>query len=638
MKLLEKDIQYKYATRSNRRLIQADQRAAFQQRLQQEAGQAYNSIKTAIPLIEFAINTLAWKRDKHKSSQKDIVLSHPQHGKIIVPNKPKEGTGHWVFSWADKQGGGTLIDLLLLEGWSWKAIKELAHGHLATTPVASLAIEKTGPQRIVAQDSQQQLAQAQFEATRPSEGKSYLERRGIDKQVYADLPQVRVNATQATFRLYQGFQRVEHVCSTINYYLDRDGSSRKYFQKGLPRGLAVLKQAGSVARLVVTESPIDALSLKQLEEARAHEQQVSMPNTMYVSTCGSLSAGIQQDLQHLFERAKDQKQEVVLALDNDLAGRKMTNALAELLAQQGLAYQVSLPPQGKDWNAYLTLQHEQTGLSRQEQAGKEQATLKALQEVPHLPHSSAVLKQLGISEAACEGLAGYRAGAKELVFPLYQSVQAVAAQKPCGTYRVGVDEHGLSYRYGAEGMHEGLVVLPAKGAAQQVVVTTHPLDIFLHRQEQLEAFSQAQQQEHLAQAACKAAPRPEMREAEQATERARKALAWQQATQYVCTCGHTSVRTTQALAALLGKHENVVLYMAPAAAEALKTQLQEQGKAYRVQKPQEAAWQQCFQEAARAITTAMQDDEQEALAQQHRRRRRRGMRYSMAMRMTPEDK
>ena len=48
--LLEKDIQYKYATRSNRRLIQADQRAAFQQRLQQEAGQAYSSIKTAIPL------------------------------------------------------------------------------------------------------------------------------------------------------------------------------------------------------------------------------------------------------------------------------------------------------------------------------------------------------------------------------------------------------------------------------------------------------------------------------------------------------------------------------------------------------------------------------------------------------------
>ena len=652
--LLEKDIQYKYATHSNRRLIQADQRAAFQQRLQQEAGQAYNSIKTAIPLTEFAINTLAWKRDKHKSSQKDIVLSHPQHGKIIVPNKPKQGTGHWVFSWVDKQGGGTLIDLLLLEGWSWKEIKQLAHTHLATTPVASLASEKTGPQRIVAQDphKQQQLAQAQFEATRPSTGKSYLERRGIEKQVYADLPQVRVNATQATFRLYQGFQRVEHVCSTINYYLDRNGSSRKYFQKGLPRGIAVLKPAGPVARLVVTESPIDALSLKQLEQARAREQQAAMPNTMYVSTCGSLAAGIQQDLQHLFERAKDQKQEVVLALDNDLAGRKMTRALAELLAQQGLAYQVSFPPQGKDWNEYLALHQQHAALSRQELAGKEQATLKAWQEAPQLQHSATVLKQLGISEAACQGLEGYRAGAKELVFPLYQSEQALAAQKPWGTYRVEVDEQGLSYRYGAEGMHEGLVVLPAKRAAQQVVVTTHSLDIFLHRQEQLEALSQAQQQvqaceqqEHLAQAACKAAYSPERRaawqQAEQATERARKALAGQQErrmhTLYVCTCGHTSVRTMQALAALLDKHENVVLYMEPEAAAALKTQLQEQGKAYRVQKPQEAAWQQCFQEAARAMLTALQAEEQEALAQQHRRRRRRGMRYSMARRRTPQD-
>ena len=174
-----------------------------------------------------------------------------------------------------------MIDLLPLEGWSWKEIKQLAHSHLATTPVAALASEKTGPQRSAAQDpQQQQLAQAQFEATRPSAGKSYLARRGIEKQVYATLPQVRANATQATFRLYQGFQRVEHVCSTINYYLDRDGSSRKYFQKGLPRGMAVLKQEGPIDRLVVTESPIDALSLKQLEQARAREQQVAMPNTI----------------------------------------------------------------------------------------------------------------------------------------------------------------------------------------------------------------------------------------------------------------------------------------------------------------------------------------------------------------------
>ena len=654
--LLEKDIQYKYATHTNRRLIQADQRAAFQQRLQQEVGQAYSSIKTAIPLIEFAINTLAWKQDKHKSSQQDILLCHPHHGKIIVPNKPKQATGHWVFSWVDKQGGGTLIDLLLLEGWSWKEIQQLAHTHLATTPVAALASEKTAPQRILEQDpdKQEQLAQAHFEATRPSPGKSYLMRRGIDKQVYDDLPQVRVNPTQATFRLYQGFQGVEHVCSTINYYLDRDGSSRKYFQKGLPRGMAVLKPAGPVARLVVTESPIDALSLKQLEEARSREQQVSMPSTMYLSTCGSLSAGIQQDLQHLFERAKDQNQEVVLALDNDLSGRKMTRALAELLAQQGLAYQVSLPPQGKDWNEYLALHQQQAGLSRQEQEGKEQATLKAWQEAPQLQHSSTVLKQLGIREAACQGLEGYRAGAKEVVFPLYQSEQAVAAQKPWGTYLVGLDEQGLSYRYGAEGMAEGLVVLPAKRTAQQVVVTNHPLDIFLHRQDQLEALRQAQhqvqdceQQEHLAQAAFKAAPSPERRaacqQAELARERASKALASQQErrmhTLYVSTCGHTSVPTTQALAALLGKYEKVVLYMGPEAAAALKTQLQEQGKAYRVQKPQEAAWQQGFHEATRAILTALQDEEQEGLAQQHRRPRRRGrgMRYSMALRKTPQD-
>ena len=77
--------------------------------------------------------------------------------------------------------------------------------------------------------------------------------------------------------------------------------------------------------------------------------------------------------------------------------------------------------------------------------------------------------------------------------------------------------------------------------------------------------------------------------------------------------------------------------MGPEAGAALKTQLQEQGKAYRVQKPQEAAWQQGFQEAARAMLTALQAEEQEGLAQQHRRRRGRGMRYSMARSMTSQD-
>ena len=70
-------------------------------------------------------------------------------------------------------------------------------------------------------------------------------------------------------------------------------------------------------------------------------------------------------------------------------------------------------------------------------------------------------------------------------------------------------------------------------------------------------------------------------------------------TQYVCTCGHTSVRTMQALAALVGKHEKVVLYMEPEAAEALKTQLSELGKVYTVQNPQQAPWQQCFRGYAR---------------------------------------
>lgn len=64
-------------------------------------------------------------------------LVHPKHGKIIIPTKPKSGTGHWVFSWIDKKGGKTWIDLLVEEGWSWKDIQGLASSYILA-PMAEL--------------------------------------------------------------------------------------------------------------------------------------------------------------------------------------------------------------------------------------------------------------------------------------------------------------------------------------------------------------------------------------------------------------------------------------------------------------------------------------------------------------------
>ena len=165
---------------------------------------------------------------------------------------------------------------------------------------------------------------------------------------------------QAVFGLYKDFAGAGRLCSTINYYFDREGTSRKYFQKDLPRGLAMLASAKEAKHIVITESPIDALSHRQLQcqqaaQAVASERQKRLEETMYLATCGSLSVGIQQELAQVFEQAKAKSQQVVLALDNDRAGKQMASQLEALLQEKQCHYRVELPELGKDWNESLML-------------------------------------------------------------------------------------------------------------------------------------------------------------------------------------------------------------------------------------------------------------------------------------------
>ncbi|MGI2298324.1 toprim domain-containing protein [Candidatus Cardinium hertigii] len=77
---------------------------------------------------------------------------------------------------------------------------------------------------------------------------------------------------------------------------------------------------------MVTESPIDALSHKQI-----HKDDGS---TMYISTCGSLSEGIKKELETVLANAKSHGLSVTLAFDNDRAGRQMDKVVSELAGVQ----------------------------------------------------------------------------------------------------------------------------------------------------------------------------------------------------------------------------------------------------------------------------------------------------------------
>ncbi|XWN34673.1 MAG: toprim domain-containing protein [Roseivirga sp.] len=368
----------------------------------------YAWIKQEISLPHFAITRLGWERDKAKSTQKTLVLKHPDHGKILVHTSPGHSSGQWYFytTGAKLTRQGTLIDLLLKHQWSWEEIRALASNYVATTRDERLIASSSA----VIQDPLQQtaLARAQLQKINavPSKG-TYLLARGLEAATYQAYTQLKTNHYQAVFSLYKDFATHPRgrLCSTLAYYFS-EGKSKKYFQKGLPRGLAMLLEPSPIERIVLTESPIDALSFKQLEarqlEAASTPQEA--PKTLYLATCGMLSASIREDLQAIFKSAQGQAQPVVLAFDSDQAGAKMTDQTIDLLKAQGTAYEVAtLPGEHKDWNEVLQQERalaatqeaqQHRGIETTEHLGQ---PLQAFASSPAVPEATPVAHQASLT-------------------------------------------------------------------------------------------------------------------------------------------------------------------------------------------------------------------------------------------------
>ncbi|MGV0029066.1 DUF3991 and toprim domain-containing protein [Phormidesmis priestleyi] len=123
---------------------------------------------------------------------------------------------------------------------------------------------------------------------------------------------------------------------------------------------------GQVQRVVLTESPIDAISLAVLEKEKStHDSKVSI----YLSTDGS-GAVPTAALKALLER----NGQVIAAFDADKAGEKMAWRIAEALP--GITRMN--PAQGKDWNDRLMAEHhpEQVNVGKYDRGDKQ--TLRSL--------------------------------------------------------------------------------------------------------------------------------------------------------------------------------------------------------------------------------------------------------------------
>ena len=116
--------------------------------------------------------------------------------------------------------------------------------------------------------------------------------------------------------------------------------------KSLFRLLGGAGRDGRATRLVVTEAPIDALSLAVLEGSRG--------DSLYVATAGGMGPLTMASLERLIgELAPQPGAGLVAAADADPGGERYAALLATMAAAAGLPCSRLRPAIGKDWNDVL---------------------------------------------------------------------------------------------------------------------------------------------------------------------------------------------------------------------------------------------------------------------------------------------
>ncbi len=334
---------------------------AYNNQRKYQKDESLDWIKKNIEIGPF-LKDRGWQKDKQNSSQKEETLINPRTGeKISVPVNPlSNGDRVWTFK-KDRTKGGSLIQLLKNEGWDWKEIRELAKGEVVSPVHLHSPIHAAPEQKPKSTEEARKLAQEKLDSTKQVSGNDFLLSRGLEKATHISLSGLKVGSREAGFGLYRNFtsEGEAELCSTIIYKPAIGGRRPKYFQEDLDRGLSLLLESNQklsqVNRIVVTESPVDALSYRQLElTGRLHSNKAEIiKSTAFLSTCGSLYEQGNKDLAVVFKMAAEKGQTIVLAMDNDLAGQKMVSHLAIIAQGANCKYEIEIPTIGKDWNDQL---------------------------------------------------------------------------------------------------------------------------------------------------------------------------------------------------------------------------------------------------------------------------------------------
>ena len=313
-----------------------------------------------VPLAEFCLQNLGYTVNNTKHKKRDSKLWRSLKSRngyaIFTKSQPNARTGHYLYRCDERDKGGTIIDLLIdIEGLSLKEINERYCSDFDYSSLPSPAQVEYEEEKDQDNTCVVTSALRTFLKDSNSSGENYYKQRGLDWSTLDYFGSLYVRGNQAFLPLYRRKNNKWVVQTSIIYKLESTGERSKLFQKGLKKkgAYSILKQKGKKLvdynLAILFESPIDALSYYQIHKIDA----------LYISTCGTLTndfkASIPFDLQAMGIK------EVILAFDNDEAGKRMIRTMQDIF--NPIVDTSVQKPSCKDWNEQLSsLDYSQFGL------------------------------------------------------------------------------------------------------------------------------------------------------------------------------------------------------------------------------------------------------------------------------------
>lgn len=304
--------------------------------LKRKRKQELEKFKTEINLVEYA-QSQGYQYISQASSRNSAVLRHQNGDKIVVATDTDR---HGVyFSVRDDADNGTIIDFVqnrsnLNLGGVRKELRDWKD-EPRTEPAKFIPREK--PQAINRDRLKVIKAASNFKVV---QSHPYLEKRGIKQSILESdrfMGTVAIDRRgNAIFPHYDGDGMTGFTAKNENY---------TGFSPGGTKALWRSKPNEGDRRLVIVESPIDAMSYHQLYGKEN-------PHTRYISTGGTTSK-YQLDL--IKTAMADMTKiggEIVIATDNDMAGNKLAQTISKEAPSQSKISR-DVPSKGKDWNELL---------------------------------------------------------------------------------------------------------------------------------------------------------------------------------------------------------------------------------------------------------------------------------------------